>query len=139
MRFPLWDSEMQSFFRNLSFKLRSNKLFYDKTLEEQIFKPMGVFFGEDELNASERTLNKKACCDIALKRLVRHAKKWTKYFMPFYLVEKRMRKNDWICYQKYTSEMAIQMRDDGYKIPRPYNRYNALLCEWYLYSIKKDL
>ncbi len=137
LRFPLWDAEMQTFFRKLPYKLRSNKFLYDKTLEDRIFKPMNVYFGDEELKPSGRPPKAKGHMSCGPQIIADKAKQWTKRIMPFFLLEKLLRKNDWICYQQFTKEMVKEMNKDGCDVPKRFNRYNALICQWYLCNIKK--
>ncbi len=137
VRFPLWDAPLQSFFRELPYNLRSNKLLYDKTLEDNYFKPMGVFFGKDELNGN------KPVTDTFVKtigsRMGNQVKHWGKEMVPFSIVKNRLKKNDWICYQKFTREMVNDMQQKKHPIPKRFNRYNALICEWYISTLMRTV
>ncbi len=135
VRFPLWDALLQNFFRALPFSLRSNKVLYDKTLEETYFKPMEVFFGKHELPSQK--IAEKTGVNRAQQKMGEMARKWVKIITPFPILERRIQKNDWICYSRFTRKMSEQMKQQGHKTPKRFNRYNALICEWYIYTITK--
>jgi asparagine synthase (glutamine-hydrolysing) len=135
VRFPLWDVQLQNFFRELPFILRSNKVLYDKTLEDNYFKPMEVFFGRHELPSQKKA--EKAGSNMTRQKMTTMARNWVKAITPFPILERRIQKNDWICYSRFTREMSEQMKQKGHKTPKRFNRYNALICEWYIYTITK--
>jgi asparagine synthase (glutamine-hydrolysing) len=135
VRFPLWDAQLQNFFRELPFGLRSNKALYDKVLEDSYFKPMGVYFGQQELIPEKRP--ERTSLRRSGHKISKSVKKWMKAYTPFPVLERQIQKNDWICYQKFTREMVEQMKKDGHQAPKRFNRYNALICEWYIYMITR--
>ncbi len=126
LRLPLWEPELVRFFSELPYELRINKRLYDKVLKEAFFLPQGVFFGPEEL-PRETTF----CLPDPVKRLGRR-------LVPFPLIRRRLTRRDLIGYARFTEEMHTQMREAGRKVPRRYDSFNALLCEWYLYLLERE-
>ena len=127
VRFPLWDQRLRTFFRMVPFSYRLDKQLYDEIIIKTWFKPLGVYFGHEELSAtSEDPINR------LLQRPIKQVGRFVRVWLPFSLIEKRLRKRDWICYSGFTDEMTRYMQSKGADIPKRYNSYNALICAWYL-------
>lgn len=134
IRFPLWDRLLRDYFRNLPFTQRSQKVFYDSVLENHLFKPMGVYFGSEELTFPGRakTHSHFRPATGRLPSLKRTIKKTAKRMLPFALLQRKMKRNDWIHYAAFTRIMRAEIKAKGRKAPARYNSYNALICEWYI-------
>ncbi len=127
IRLPLWDKEFRNFFRKLPFAYRSYKSLYDAVIEEKYFKPQHIYFGAEELKETASSLKRQR-----LRELVRS-------FVPFRIRKKRMISRDYICYQRFTKEMARQIEQEGESVPKRINHFNAIICQWYALQVKKML
>lgn len=148
VRFPLWDKALREFFRHVPYRYRSHKALYDKVLEERYFVPLGVYFGDKELHGRVRheplqrppqseSLNKRGRqwvtdCLAQYKCMLSCLRKNVKQHMPFYLIERNIKRNDWICYARFTREMLHEMHQKRIRTPQRFNSYNALICKWYI-------
>jgi asparagine synthase (glutamine-hydrolysing) len=137
VRFPLWDTWLRNYFRKLPYQLRSHKYLYDKVLIEKYFKPLGVYYGEGELHTPLQAPFKptSALAGTYLSHgatYCRWVRKTTKQLLPFKLIQRKMKKNDWICYDRFTREMIDSLIAEGKRPPRRYNSYNAIICAWYI-------
>lgn len=127
VRFPLWDQKLRRFFREVPFPQRLHKRLYDEVIIKNCFQPLGVYFGDEELTgASHGSMQRFTKGPI--KQVGKLARRW----LPFPLMEQRLKKRDWICYSMLTGEMARYMHEKGISMPRRYNSYNALICAWYI-------
>lgn len=127
IRLPLWDKAFRSFFRKLPFACRAYKSLYDAVIEEKYFKPRHIYFGARELKETPSSLKRQK-----LRESVRS-------FVPFRIREKRMISRDYICYHRFTKEMARQIEQEGESVPGTINHYNAIICQWYALQVKKML
>lgn len=118
-RLPLWDREFRSFFRKLPFHYRTFKNLYDEVIEDEFFKPLGVYFGDIEIKESPGDIRARN-----LGRYIRH-------FLPRPIINRRMQKRDYLLYCEFTREM--EDRANNPVLPRPglINSYNARICRWY--------
>ncbi len=124
-RFPLFDDEFRNFFRTLPYAFRKHKALYDEVLSEAFFNPMGVHFPEDGMT-------KKPLRFKNIKDKIR-------FMVPYAILKNRLRKRDYICYQRFTEEMIKDLSVQGVKMPKKINSYNALICLWYSHLIKRNL
>jgi asparagine synthase (glutamine-hydrolysing) len=125
--FPLWDKELVSFFRHVPFHFRENKMLYDKTLEECLFKPYNIFFAEKELKA------------LPPKPWMANIKGMVKPFVPASLKIKKLKQNDYICYSAFNDDLKVDLKNNGEEFPRHINSFNAIICRWYVSFLKKEL
>lgn len=126
-RLPLWDREFREFFRQLPFRHRLNKSLYDEVLVTQFFEPLGVGFGADELPAPAGS-GLPLCLMAARKKTGSMVKR----LLPPAMAERKIRKNDWICYHRFTREMVNDMHQNNFRAPKRVYAYNALICSWYV-------
>ncbi len=120
IRFPLWSRELAVFFSQVPYGLRENKYLYNKALEEGYFKPLNLFFKEEEVRP-----HRSIRLPFWIKSL---GWKW----LPAPLLQKKAVQNDWICYDRFTKEMRNEMIREGTKPLTRYRSLNALICQWYL-------
>lgn len=133
VRFPLWDRELKTFFRTLPFRFRQNKELYDKVLVNQYFRPLGVYFDNEELSGSRSG----GRFDKVLKNAKQQLGKTMKALLPASIVERRIRRNDWICYHRFTRDMLAELATKNTRAPKRINAYNALICSWTLMKAKE--
>ncbi len=126
-RLPLWDAGFRSFFRKLPFSLRRYKVFYDEVILEEYFIPAQVYFDQDELNKKPSPFLRKKFRDKL------------RFLVPYSIRKNRLRKRDYLCYHRFTGKMKKNLVANGEKLPRRINNYNALICLWYSYQIKRRL
>lgn len=119
-RFPLWDRQLRLFFRRLPYPLRSFKSLYDYHLEEQYFKPLGVYFNRDEIREQKTQLQ------------IQFVKSKLKPFVPEFIKKSRISKRDYLCYKHFTRVMAAELTKEGTRPVKKFNSYNALICQWYV-------
>lgn len=117
---PLADPGLWRFFSKLPYPLRENKRFYKQALEEKWFRPMGLYFGRDELPDRPQA--------PAIRRMKRHIKP----LMPPSWVRQSMKKNDWINYARFTREMESECKQAPHYQSRQIYSFNALICNWYI-------
>ena len=123
-RFPLWDKQLRDFFRRTPYPLRSFKFLYDQHLESRYFKPLGVYFGKEEIRERKQDLR------------MQQYKNLLKPFVPAWIKNHRLQKRDYLCYHQFTGQLAVEMTKKGIKPAENYSSYNALICQWYLEKIK---
>jgi asparagine synthase (glutamine-hydrolysing) len=123
VRFPLWDSDLRAFFRKVPFPFRSEKKLYDDTLEKFIFRPLGVNFPTIE--------TPRGRSHFAVSRL----KKTLRRYLPMSLLKKRLSRQDYICYEKFTDAMEQSLKARGNKPLKRYYSFNARICHWYLHTL----
>jgi len=126
VRFPFWDKELLDFFKNLPINLKRNKTFFDAVLINYYFKPFGVVFEK------ENQPDKK---QIELQKI----KNQLKPFLPTFIKQKILQKNDWNNYQPITTQMFLQMKKNKQQIKLNSKDYNEIITQWYLYFSKNNL
>lgn len=124
-RLPLWHKDLRNFFRQVPFGLRSNQALQKELLEDEFFKPLGVYFGPNEMK------------DRLKPNLFSQFKKWLKPFAPPLVISAKLKDADWICYDKFTAEMDEQLKKEGQSPLKLIYSYNARICKWYLHQVKK--
>ncbi len=124
--FPLWDKELRGFFRQLPFRFRQHKLLYDQVLENEYFKPFGVFFEKQEMKVKPGDLLK-----LKVKRLLLP-------LVPWKIRKRRLIENDNICYFEFTRILEDQLKKEGIRPFRKFNSFNAVICFWYMKQIEKE-
>lgn len=124
-RLPLWHKDLRNFFRQVPFDVRSNQWLYMQLLEDEFFKPLGVYFGQDEIKERNKP------------NLLHSVKKWFKPLAPPMVLAAKLKEADWICYDKFTHEMEQQLTNEGQPPLKLFYSYNARICNWYTYQVKK--
>ena len=125
--FLFWDVKLVTFFRNLPFKFRENKLLYDEVATKYFFTKYNVFYSHEEMKTS--------LFDIKVQII----KNRLRDFFPWKLVLRIMKNHDKIFYSELTSVMEKEMAQNGFRRIKRYRSYNAVICRWYLYFMSKDL
>lgn len=126
-RLPLWDKEFRLFFRNVSFKYRSNKRLYDAVLVNDYFRPLGVFFDEEEIKLS------------FWGQKIQQIKTLIGPCLPMAIRMKRMKARDYISYDTFTAEMLQNLKDKGVEANKNVNSYNAFICVWYSNEVQNKI
>ncbi len=125
IRLPLWDKEFRDFFRESPFTQRSYKALYDAVIEEKYFKPLNIYFGREELKETPSSLKRQK-----LRELLRP-------LIPCRIRKRRMIARDYICYHRFTKEMMRQIKREGGSVPKKINHFNAHICHWYAWQVRK--
>jgi len=125
-RLPLWHKDLRNLFRQVPFEFRKNKWLYDELLEEEFFKPLGIYFGKEELKELKENV------------LVKLIAKFLKPVAPSWAIAFKLSKADWVCYDRFTSQMDRQMKKEGQAPLKLIYSYNARICNWYLNLVRKS-
>ncbi len=124
-RLPLWDREFRSFFRKLPFHYRTYKALYDDVIEQEYFKPLGIYYGAGE--------EKEKPGDIKAHNLSRYIRP----LVPRSIINKKMQKRDYLLYCEFTKAMEDRTLNGGLPQKTQVNSYNAKICRWYASEIIK--
>ena len=125
-RFPFWDKELLDTFKNLPVKYKYMKTLFDDVLINTYFKPNKVFF-ETEMQPSKKNI------------YTQKTKDKIKPFLPTFIKQKYLQKNDWINYKYLTDKMLDLLNRKGVKVYQLSKNYNEIITQWYLYSSKNNL
>ncbi len=125
LRLPLWHKDLRNLFRQVPFDLRLNQQLYYQLLEDEFFKPLGIFFEEEEMKEPRK---------ISLEKRLR---KMLKPFVPGMVLARKLKAADWMCYDKFTSELEKQLKKEGQAPLKNIYSYNARICRWYLQQVRK--
>jgi asparagine synthase (glutamine-hydrolysing) len=125
-RLPLYDYELQDFFRDVPFKLKSNKILYDSYLKTRIFSGFGLNF-PDEFQPDEKT-QRKAWLKRRLKKI-----------LPDALLPTTVSSQDPIFYHEITRVLQKDLAGKGIEIKIRANTYNSLIVQWYIEYLKSEL
>lgn len=123
MRFPFWDLELLSHFKEVPFKYKKGKVLFDDILKAEYFEPYNVAF-QKELQPSLHKLR------------VQKIKNKIKRTGIFASDKNRLLQNDILCYSEITAQMEIMMRNNGVELSSNITSYNDRIMEWYLYYNK---
>jgi asparagine synthase (glutamine-hydrolysing) len=122
-RFPFWDKELLDFFKLVPEKFKLNKILFDDVLINNYFKPYNVHF-EKELQPSEKNISNQKI------------KEKIKPFLPTFIKQKFLQKNDWNNYKPITDKMCILLASKGLKLSKNSKDYNEIITQWYIYLSK---
>lgn len=125
-RFPFWDKELLDFFKKVPVKHKLMKTFFDAVLINEYFKKYHVYF-ESELQPSEK--------NIKLQKI----KNQIKPFLPTFIKQKFLEKNDWVNYKPLTDEMLKSLDVNKLKVKKSSKEYNEIITQWYLYFSKNRI
>lgn len=126
VRFPFWDKEVLTFFKNVPIEQKEMKKLYDDILVKHYFEPNNISF-EKELQPSLKVL------------LSQQIKNKIRPFLPAFLKQKFLKKNDWINYDPITKELLMCMDKQHLKTKLYYHSYNEIIVKWYIYFCKNDV
>lgn len=125
-RFPFWDLALLELFKEVPIQFKRKKKIFDEVLITHYFKPYNVYFeNENQTNIDL----------VGLQKI----KNQLKPFLPTFIKQKKLEKNDWNNYKSITNQMILQMEKSGLEIKRTYNNYNEIITQWYLYFSKNKL
>jgi asparagine synthase (glutamine-hydrolysing) len=125
-RLPLYDYELQDFFRDVPFELKASKKLYDSFLRDYVFAGPGLNF-ESELQPGEAALIK-----ARLKKKIRS-------MLPGSLIPVTVSRRDPIFYYEITRILRQDLQANGIGIKIRGNSYNSLIVQWYLEHLKGRL
>jgi asparagine synthase (glutamine-hydrolysing) len=125
-RFPYWDKELLDFFKKLPIKYKLMKTLFDDVLINDYFKPYSVHF-KSELQPSEKNIS------------TQKIKEKIKPFLPTFIKQKFLLKNDWNNYKPITAKMLDSIIYKQLKVSELSKNYNEIITQWYLYYSKKML
>ncbi len=125
-RLPLYDNELQDFFRDVPFEYKSGKKLYDKYLTEKVFDELDLNF-EHELQPDEKT-----------QRMARIKGK-IKSILPDLLIPTTVSRQDPIFYCEITGLLSRDLANRGVDIGIRANRYNSLILRWYIEHLNDEI
>jgi asparagine synthase (glutamine-hydrolysing) len=125
-RFPFWDKELLDFFKKVPVKHKLMKTFFDAILINEYFKKQDVYF-ETELQPSEKKMN------------IQKVKNKIKPFLPTFIKQQFLEKNDWVNYKPLTDEMLKSLDLNKLKVKKSSKDYNEIITQWYLYFSKNRI
>lgn len=125
-RFPFWDKELLNFFKEVPVKYKRMKTLFDEILVEKYFKPFNVSF-EKEIQPTKKV--------IQLQKI----KDEIKPFLPIFIKQRLLEKNDWNNYKPITQQMLEEMDKKSLKVQLKSKDYNEIISQWYLYFSKNEL
>jgi asparagine synthase (glutamine-hydrolysing) len=121
VRLFYWDDELVEFFRRLPPAAKNFKKMYNRCLEEYFFSGHGVKFSDDLMLGPY---------EIRLQRL----KNFIKPLLPGFIRRHYILKNDWGCYDKFTSGMLAEI-NPAVRKRLPCRGFNSVIINWYLQKI----
>ncbi|WP_218598435.1 asparagine synthetase B family protein [Polaribacter sp. NJDZ03] len=125
-RFPFWDKELLDFFKKVPVKHKIMKTLYDDVLINEYFKSYNVHF-EQELQPSEKNI------------YAQKIKNQIKPFLPTYIKQYLIQKNDWMNYKPITNQMFIVMDSNKLSVHKSSKNYNEIITQWYIYYSKNKI
>jgi len=124
-RLPLYDHELQDFFRNLPFELKADKRLYDKYLREKVFSEFNLNFS-NELQTDIKTQQR-----ARLKEKI-------KSLLPKFILPTTVSRQDPIFYFEITRVLRQDLERRGIKSDIRGNSYNSLIVQWYIEHLKGE-
>jgi asparagine synthase (glutamine-hydrolysing) len=125
-RLPLYDYELQDFFRDVPFGLKRNKWLYDEFLINRFFGPLGLNF-PGELQPDEKTQQR-----ARIRRKIRNV-------LPESIAPVTISPRDPIYYNEITSLLCQDLARRGIRIKIRGNSYNSLIVQWYIARLESEL
>lgn len=125
VRFLFWDDELVEFFRRLPPALKNHKRIYNQCLQEKFFAVYGVNFSKELMPGP---------FGVRLQ----HIKDFLKPILPRTMQHRYVLKNDWACYERFTTAMLKEIDSETRK-RLPHGGFNSILINWYLEQVKKRL
>lgn len=122
--FPLWETDLGAYFKHLPLSYNTATKLYHEVIREHFFEPMGVSFGDQEMNQENWPSS-----FTSIKKLL-------KPYIPGWFFKSKLHRDDWPDYHRFTKELKNQIKDkEG--LPNDYYSYNAIICWWYVDHIKR--
>jgi len=122
-RFPFWDKELLSFYRNVPVKYKKMKFLYDDILINHYFEPFNINFKKETQPSTNR---------IHIQKI----KNKFKIFMPYFIKRFFLEKNDWMNYSNITNQMRSSMKKNNLQFKSKVIGYNEIIIQWYIHFIK---
>jgi asparagine synthase (glutamine-hydrolysing) len=122
-RFPYWDKELLSFFKNVPIKHKKMKILFDDILKNYYFEQYKVNYDKELQPTLPQIYAQK------IKQLI-------KIIVPKFIINQFLRKNDWLNSQAITDEMVNSFKNNNIRFYSNINVFNELNIQWYLYFCK---
>jgi len=122
-RFPYWDKELLSFFKNVPLKHKKMKLLYDDILKNYYFEQYNLKFDKELQPTLFQLYFQK------IKQLI-------KLIVPKFIVNHFLIKNDWLNSQAITGEMVNSLKNNNIQFYSNIKVFNEINIQWYLYFCK---
>ena len=125
-RFPFWDKELLSFFKNVPEEYKMGKLLFDDVLTNNYFTPFNVSF-ENEIQPSIKTV------------IIQNIKNKIRPFLPTFIKQKLLDKNSWINYKPICIQLENHIKTNKLTIKKQLKSYNEIIVQWYVFLAKEKL
>ena len=102
------------------------KTLYDDVLINEYFKSHNVHF-EQELQPSEKNI------------YTQKIKNQIKPFLPTFIKQHLIQKNDWMNYKPITNQMLIALDSNKLSVRKSSKNYNEIITQWYIYYSKNKI
>ncbi|GGK47200.1 MULTISPECIES: asparagine synthase C-terminal domain-containing protein [Flavobacteriaceae] len=122
-RFPYWDKELLSFFKNVPIEYKKMKFLYDDILKNYYFEQYNLKF-DKELQPN------------LLQIYSQKIKEIIKLIFPKFIINHFLRKNDWLNSQTITGEMVKSLKKNNLHYNTNIKTFNDVNIQWYLYFVK---
>lgn len=122
-RFPFWDKELLSFFKNIPIEYKKMKLLYDDILKNHYFEMFNVNYIKEIQPTKYQIYSQK------IKEII-------KPYFPFFIKKHFLLKNDWLNSIKMTNEMEKSLLKNDIKLDSKIKAPNELNIQWYYYFSK---
>ncbi len=121
---PLWDNNLIDFCLNLPVNLRLNRILYECSLKEHIFREADVNFA-DEINPPP------------WKRNFYRIKERFKPLLPAWVKKLFFNSKSGVFYDEFVRRLMSEYRNEQIISPKRLTYYNAYLSQWYLLKTKE--
>lgn len=125
IRLPFWDNTLFEHWRTVPVKYRKNKKLYDEILVEKYFKPLNIYFKNEQQPTPK---------DITIYNI----KKRIRPYLSLETKHKLLKKNDWVFYDEITScflddlnKKEIRYKDNG-------TSYLYRILYWYIMRLEEE-
>jgi len=122
-RFPFWDKELLTFFKDVPLKYKEVKLLFDNVLKENYFNKYNLNF-ENEIQATKKEI------------FIQSIKNRIKPFLPYFIKKKYLQKNDMLNSYLVTEQILNSLNKNKLKYTNKIKSYNEILLQWYIHFLK---
>jgi len=122
-RFPYWDKELLSFFKDVPIKYKKLKFLYDDILKNYYFEEYNIKFDKEvQPNLFQIYFQK-------FKEVI-------KLIVPKFIIKYFLQKNDWLNSQTITGEMLKSIKKNNLNYNTNLKTFNDINIQWYLHFVK---
>jgi asparagine synthase (glutamine-hydrolysing) len=125
VRFPFWDNTLFDYWRTVPVKYRKNKKLYNDILIDKYFKPLNIFF-KNEQQATPK--------DITIQNI----KKQIRPYLSIKAKHNLLKKNDWVFYDEITSPLLDDLKEKGVRYKDNGSSYLYRILYWYIMKLEEE-